>query len=120
MSHADRMTISDADRAHEVTGIIDPMSTRHLTIAVQVKVPSPYRQILFATTTGKNRGDTGQYRPLANLEFTTAFIQRAEAHFNTGHIRNRIVAPWRAHKRKPEITRPWFAHYSFLRFQPLR
>ena len=58
---ADGMGVGQADRADELTGIVNPMGARHLAIAVQGEVTGAYRDRRSGIGAGQDGRDPGSH-----------------------------------------------------------
>src|SRR5206468_954928 len=97
------MRVSDADRAFEQAGFLDPGSAGHLAISVE-REPAGVGRVRVARAAGKDGGDTGADGAFADLERAVAMDQSGEADLDAGHVGYGIEGAGDAVEGDSEVT----------------
>ncbi|GEM_PF-6843111 len=98
------MRIRQAQRSYEITPMLDPVRTGHLTVTVEGMEACPYGLRLGGVTTRQDGSYASLYLPVTGHE-----IQRAVTDADTGNIGDGIVGARYARDRQAEVARAGLA-----------
>ena len=103
--HAHAVGVGDRYRSFEQPAFLHPGRPRHLPVAVQ-REPGGKDRIGVGLTARVHHGDARAHRALPHDELAAAGDERGVAHFDAGHVGDRVERPRRAADGQLEVALP--------------